>query len=157
MFWRVMEHRPSPCPCSARWALIAGSPNTWITTPPREKCAITPVAAWQGDGHTGVDIAIRDGKAMAAGVTVVAAASGRVGRVREGVSDQDARTTGGDSAAKDQSCGNGVLVDHGGGWQSLYCHLRRGSIVVRPGQTVKTDDPLGRVGLSGETEYPRLL
>ncbi|KAF0110274.1 MAG: Peptidase M23B family protein [Rhodospirillaceae bacterium] len=107
-----------------------------------------------GDGHTGVDIAIRDGKAMAAGVTVVAAASGRVGRVREGVSDQDVRTTG--PAVEGRSCGNGVLVDHGEGWQSLYCHLRRGSIVVQPGQTVKTGDPLGRVGLSGETEYPHL-
>ena len=55
-----------------------------------------------------------------------------------------------------QDCGNGLVVDHGGGWQTQYCHLAKGSLVVRPGQRVAAGAPLGRIGLSGNTEFPHL-
>ena len=43
--------------------------------------------------------------------------------------------------------GNCVIVDHGMGLQSLYAHLS--SISVRAGDTVSTDDELGRSGMTG--------
>ena len=43
--------------------------------------------------------------------------------------------------------GNCVIVDHGMGLQSLYAHLS--SIGVSPGDTVSTDDELGRSGMTG--------
>ena len=43
--------------------------------------------------------------------------------------------------------GNCVIVDHGLGLQSLYAHLS--SIGVRTGDTVATDDELGRSGTTG--------
>src|SRR5262249_11823597 len=56
----------------------------------------------------------------------------------------------------DQECGNGVVVNHGEGWSTQYCHIARGSLLVKPGDNVDVSQPLGRVGLSGLTEYPHL-
>ena len=108
------------------------------------------------DGHDGTDFAIRDRAAMERGVPVVAGAPGVVRRVRDGMedvalTDQPSRTR---IAGKE--CGNGVVVDHDGGWQTQYCHLRRGSIRVRSGQPVERGAELGSVGLSGQTEFPHV-
>ena len=43
--------------------------------------------------------------------------------------------------------GNTVIVDHGGGLLTLFCHLDH--IDATPGQTVKTGDRLGTVGATG--------
>lgn len=108
-----------------------------------------------GDGHKGTDFAIRDLAAMAAGVQVRAAAAGRVSAVRDGMEDRlldinDLEKVGG------KECGNGVRIDHGDGWISLYCHLRRGSPLVMKGDLVEAGQPLGLVGLSGQTSFPHL-
>jgi murein DD-endopeptidase len=29
-----------------------------------------------------------------------------------------------------------VVIDHGGGWETQYCHLREGSVLVRPDETL---------------------
>jgi murein DD-endopeptidase MepM/ murein hydrolase activator NlpD len=109
------------------------------------------------DAHSGTDIAVRDLAAMRAGVKVLAAAAGVVRGVRDGVEDISVRErAGGRSEITDRECGNGVRIDHGGGWQTQYCHLRRGSVAVRPGETVSAGQALGLVGLSGMTEYPHL-
>jgi hypothetical protein len=107
------------------------------------------------DGHSGTDFALRDLAAMREGVKVLAAAPGVVRGVRDGVEDLSVRerATG---AIKDRECGNGVRIDHGGGWQTQYCHLRRGSVAVKQGERVNAGQPLGLVGLSGLTEYPHL-
>lgn len=107
------------------------------------------------DGHDGVDIRLPTLAAMRAGVQVRAAASGTVKGVRDGIADI-AVTTGGRSAVAGRECGNGVLIEHAGGWQTQYCHLRRGSVRVRPGQAVRAGEGLGQVGLSGDTEFPHL-
>jgi hypothetical protein len=107
------------------------------------------------DGHKGVDIRVLDMAAQRAGVTVLAAAPGRVLRVRDGEPDISIRAPGAPSVAG-KECGNGVVVDHGDGWNSQYCHMARGSLVVKPGDVVKAGDPLGKVGLSGDTEFPHL-
>lgn len=107
------------------------------------------------NAHNGTDFAIRDLAAMRDGVRVLAAAPGRVVGVRDGMADVSVRDTG-QSAVANRECGNGVRIDHGGGWATQYCHMRSGSIAVAKGQAVATGQPLGLVGLSGLTEYPHL-
>ncbi|MCX7355390.1 MAG: M23 family metallopeptidase [Alphaproteobacteria bacterium] len=105
------------------------------------------------DGHDGTDFALRDLKTMNADVDVVAAASGRVKAVRDGVTDVNVKIGGRQSVAG-KECGNGVVVEHGGGWETQYCHMRKGSVAVRLGQEVAAGEKLGLVGLSGFTEFP---
>ena len=92
---------------------------------------------------------------MQRGVAVRAAAPGRVTRTRDGVADVSVRDAG-TEATQNRECGNGVVIDHGDGWRSQYCHLRKGSIAVRNGEFVQTGDPVGLIGLSGATEYPHV-
>lgn len=107
------------------------------------------------EGHNGVDFRLRDLAAERAGVAVLAAADGTVARVRDGVADVSVKV-GGLEAVKGQECGNGLVIDHGHGLSTQYCHMRQGSLVVKPGQAVKRGQALGQVGLSGQTEYPHL-
>jgi len=107
------------------------------------------------DGHNGVDLALRDLEAMAAGVTVVAAADGIVRATRDALPDRSIKE-GGQGLVRGRECGNGVVLVHEGGWETQYCHMRRGSIAVAQDQAIKRGQALGLVGLSGETEYPHL-
>lgn len=56
----------------------------------------------------------------------------------------------------DSLCGNGVVIDHGGGIQSAYCHLRMGSVKVKKGQRVEAGEVIGAVGQSGFATWPQL-
>lgn len=105
--------------------------------------------------HTGTDFRILDMKLQKAGVAVLAAADGKVLRVRDGVADISVKVAGA-AAVKNQECGNGLVVEHAGGLTTQYCHMARGSLVVKPGMMVKAGAKLGLVGLSGNTEYPHL-
>ncbi|MGV8987590.1 MAG: M23 family metallopeptidase [Cypionkella sp.] len=101
------------------------------------------------DGHDGTDIALPDAAAMAAGVDILAAAPGRVLGVRDGVQDFLPPEAG-------KECGNGVIVDDGDGWQTQYCHMKQGSVVVRKGDTLAVGTKLGLVGQSGAADFPHL-
>lgn len=107
------------------------------------------------EGHNGTDIALRDLKALDEGVAVLAAAAGRVLRARDGEPDLSVRDRS-PGAVKDRECGNGVVIEHVGGYQTQYCHLRRGSVTVKAGDNVAAGESIGLVGLSGNTEYPHL-
>ncbi|MCC7272967.1 MAG: M23 family metallopeptidase [Alphaproteobacteria bacterium] len=107
------------------------------------------------DGHSGTDIAIPDLKAMAAGVPVLAAATGVVRAVRNDMDDVNMRDVS-DEAIANRNCGNAVVLTHPGGWETMYCHMRRGSVRVRPKETVAAGQPIGLVGLSGKTEFPHV-
>ncbi|MFB6264398.1 MAG: murein hydrolase activator EnvC [Bradymonadaceae bacterium] len=50
--------------------------------------------------------------------------------------------------------GRTVIIDHGGGYHSVYAHLR--SIGVRPGQRVERAEVIARTGSSGSLEGPKL-
>lgn len=107
------------------------------------------------DGHKGTDIALVDEASIADGVAVRAAADGVVLRARDGMEDARYGSPGAPDVAGRQ-CGNGLVVDHGDGWESQYCHLRKGSIAVQPGTKVGTGDKLGEVGESGQAAFPHL-
>jgi hypothetical protein len=107
------------------------------------------------DGHTGTDIRLRNYVAMDAGVAVRAAAPGVVRKLRDGMTDISVRQ-GGMEAIKGREGGNLVVLDHGGGWLTLYAHMKKGSVAVKLGQRVQAGEPLGVVGLSGDTEFPHL-
>ena len=107
------------------------------------------------DKHNGIDIRLLDMTAQRAGVDVLAAAPGRVARLRDGVADISIRAPGAPSVAG-QECGNGVVIDHGDGWETQYCHVAKGSVRVKVGDTVAAGAPLAKVGLSGDTEFPHL-
>jgi hypothetical protein len=105
--------------------------------------------------HDGIDFRVRTMARQQAGIAVLAAADGTVLRIRDGVVDRSVKLAA-PGAVQGQECGNGLVIDHGGGWTTQYCHMAQGSLSVRPGQLVTAGTPIGRVGLSGNTEYPHL-
>ena len=107
------------------------------------------------DKHSGIDIRLLDMAGQKRGVDVLAAAPGRVARLRDVEPDVSVRTTGVEAVAN-KECGNGVVIDHGDGWETQYCHMAMGSIRVKPGDVVTAGTPIGKVGLSGQTEFPHL-
>ena len=109
------------------------------------------------DTHKGTDFSLPDETAVDEGVAVVASAAGTVLRVRDGVPDIRADDTQVQAVeAQGIECGNGMVIDHGDGWETQYCHLRNGSVVVEPGTEVEQGDVLGMVGLSGKTQFPHV-
>ncbi|WP_170763735.1 M23 family metallopeptidase [Ruegeria lacuscaerulensis] len=103
------------------------------------------------DGHMGTDFALPTLSDLENRVTVLAAASGVVTHIRDGVTDG-----GTDQFPAGQDCGNGVLITHEDGWETQYCHMRMGSVQVAPGERVEAGAALGEVGLSGNTQFPHV-
>ncbi|MBT4888871.1 MAG: M23 family metallopeptidase [Rhodospirillales bacterium] len=107
------------------------------------------------DGHKGTDFVLPDMATMRAGVPVLASASGVVRGFRDEMRDVNINKIGRE-AVKGRECGNGVVLVHDDGWETQYCHMRRGSVVVKAGDHIKQGDKLGSVGLSGLTEMPHV-
>jgi hypothetical protein len=105
--------------------------------------------------HNGTDFRVPDIRAMRRGINVLAAAAGTVARIRDGVTDGDV-LEGRKERVQGTECGNGVIITHADDWETQYCHLAKGSIQVRAGARVEAGAVLGRVGLSGLTEFPHL-
>ena len=107
------------------------------------------------DGHKGTDFALPSLAMLRDGVDVVASAPGTVRGVRNDMVDVLQGTPGAPDVS-DRECGNGVVVSHGDGWETQYCHMKQGSITVQTGQTVAMGQVLGQVGLSGATQFPHV-
>ncbi len=107
------------------------------------------------DGHNGIDFRVRSAADVSRGVEVIAAAPGRVKGVRDEMSDAFVRDIGKEAVAG-KECGNGLVIDHGQGWETQYCHMRRGSLKVKPGEVVTRGQPLGAIGFSGLADFPHL-
>jgi murein DD-endopeptidase MepM/ murein hydrolase activator NlpD len=151
--------KPSPFPMDLPINCIPGK-NCWIMN-------YVDVDTSQGkrdyqcgwrtyDVHQGTDIVLRDEGVMRQGVPVLAASSGVVAGVRDGMRDVDYRKIGGIPALKGKDCGNGVMLKHPGGWSTQYCHMRKGSVAVKKGDRVRARQPIGLVGLSGRTTRPHI-
>ncbi|NEN91680.1 MAG: M23 family metallopeptidase [Okeania sp. SIO3H1] len=108
------------------------------------------------DGHKGTDFAIPDEKTMARGVPVAAVAPGKVLRVRDGIPDKRVKNQADKEAVDGIECGNGVVIDHGNGWETQSCHLRNNSVAVKPGTVVEAGTELGMVGESGLASFPHV-
>lgn len=109
------------------------------------------------DQHKGTDFMIRDKAAMEKGIDVLAAAPGKVLRLRDSVGD-DFKSDEAMQAIKDAGieCGNGVFVGHAGGYATQYCHLKKGSIIVKEGDELTRGQKIGEIGISGMAEHPHL-
>ena len=107
------------------------------------------------DAHSGTDFRLRHVTEMNAGVPVLAAAPGQILSAVDRYPDlptTEASASGDPAAAN----GNTVVMDHGDGWQSRYNHLRKNSLKVEAGEQVGRGAILGRVGRSGQANFPHL-
>ena len=48
------------------------------------------------------------------------------------------------------SYGNCIIIDHGGGLWTVYGHIMDGGILVKKGDTVKRDEQIAKVGMTGQ-------
>ena len=55
-----------------------------------------------------------------------------------------------------KECGNGVVIAQDQSWETQYCHLKQGSISVKVGDAVPVGNVLGKIGLSGRTQFPHV-
>lgn len=106
------------------------------------------------DRHHGTDIRVSDLRTMRQGVAVLAAAAGTVSAIRDG--EPDTGLLDGARPVPGRDGGNLVRLEHDNGWQTLYAHLRNGSVLVKVGDQVAAGQPLGLIGLSGRSEFPHV-
>lgn len=57
---------------------------------------------------------------------------------------------------KELFSGNCIVIDHLNGEYSFLVHLKKGSVMVKEGDTVKKGEPIGQVGNSGSSMYAHL-
>ena len=57
---------------------------------------------------------------------------------------------------KGKECGNGLVIRHEYGWETQYCHMKKGSVQVKTGEVVEAGTVLGQIGLSGRTQFPHV-
>ncbi len=128
--------------------------QNWIDMDPGPGRADPHCGPLTYNGHDGLDFRISM-RAFREGVTVLAPADGIVKALRDGVPDVAYRPEQA-AALAGHECGNGIILDHGGGLETQFCHMARGSVLVRRGDSVKAGQSLGKVGMSGAAEFPHL-
>lgn len=97
-------------------------------------------------GHKGTDLGPYGGfTAMDEGRDIVAAADGEVTYTHDG--EFDRCTTG--SCAGGSGFGNWVKLKHADGKETIYGHMKKGTVAVALGQKVTCGQKLGQIGSSG--------
>lgn len=61
-----------------------------------------------------------------------------------------------DLAGASRICGNRVVLDLGDGTYAAYAHIRRGSLLVRAGDSVRAGQQIARCGNSGNSTEPHV-
>jgi len=151
---RAQEHVvfALPLACEAHKTCFIQS---YVDTDPGPAVKDYACGAASYDENNGVDFRLLSAEAARVGVPVLAAAAGKVKATRDGMTDQFLRAAKpGD--VKGRECGNGVVIEHGDGWETQYCHLMKGSIPVSKGQAVGKGEKLGFVGYSGMADFAHL-
>ena len=92
-----------------------------------------------GKLHAGIDLGMGNAAGTSLGKTIIAVAQGTVL-----------------VAGTHSSYGYYVIIDHGGGLQTLYAHCLANSLMVIPGQIVAAGEPIARVGSTGYSTGPHL-
>ena len=104
------------------------------------------------NNHQGTDFRLRNREALKRPYSALATAPGKVVQVINNQPDHGFE----EGAYSSLDCGNAVMIDHGGGWLSQYCHLAEGSVRVTNGDIVERGQPIGFIGSSGGTSFPHL-
>jgi murein DD-endopeptidase MepM/ murein hydrolase activator NlpD len=101
------------------------------------------------DRHEGTDYLINGFAAMDPGVDVLAAAAGIVVLTEDAYPDRCM-----------DNCPSGtenyVFLGHADGTVTTYFHIRKGSVLVTPGETVRRGQKIAEVGSSGNSTDPHL-
>ena len=92
-----------------------------------------------GTLQAGIDLGMGNSPGTSLGKTIIAVAQGTV-----------------IVAGTHSSYGYYVIIDHGGGLQTLYAHCLANSLMVVPGQIVAAGEPIARVGSTGYSTGPHL-
>jgi len=87
---------------------------------------------------------------------ILAPADGVVVKTRDGIRDAPHVGTFWMDWLTRSIAGNSVLIKHANGEYCLLAHLKRGSVQVKSGQTVKQGEEIGRCGHSGNSTEPHL-
>lgn len=113
---------------------------------------------WCYDEHDGSDYLLLGGfDTMDAGSTpIVAAADGVVVDTDDGNYDRCEATVDGIDCDGFPMNGNYVILEHEGGYRTLYWHMKTDSVAVSVGDEVSCGDTLGLVGSSGYSSAPHL-
>lgn len=113
---------------------------------------------WCYDRHDGSDYLLLDGfETMDAGSTdIVAATDGVVVETDDGNYDRCEATVEGIDCDGYPMEANYVILEHEGGWRTLYWHMKMDSVAVEVGQEVRCGERLGLVGSSGYSSMPHL-
>ena len=90
------------------------------------------------------------------GAPILAPADGTVIAVRDGIRDAPRVGTFWMDWLTRSITGNSVLIQHAEGEYCLLAHLKRGSVRVRAGQSVRQAQEIGRCGHSGNSTEPHL-
>ncbi len=104
------------------------------------------------NNHQGTDFRLRNRAALKRPYSALATAPGKVVQVINNRPDHGFE----EGAYNALDCGNAVMINHGGGWLSQYCHLAEGSVRVQNGDQVEKGQPIGFIGSSGGTSFPHL-
>ena len=115
------------------------SPGGWLFPLAAKNYYMTsPYGPRWGSFHKGVDLSCSGGSM---GESIVASKSGRVIRAAT-------------SYTPGVGYGKNVIIDHGGGYSTLYAHCSE--ILVTVGQQVKQGDVIAKVGNTGNSFLARI-
>lgn len=133
----------------------------YVDTDPSDRTSDFTCGPRSYNDHKGTDFALRHLGDVSTGVNVLAAMDGTVMRLRDSEADTLKTPAELDAISKaNKDCGNGILIDHASagiqGLQTMYCHLKQGSISVKKGQTIKAGETIAQVGQSGVAEFPHV-
>jgi len=87
---------------------------------------------------------------------ILAVADGVVGRIQDGIAENDPSQPSALPTRWDLVFGNYLVLDIGDGNYAMYCHIRPGSFTVKPGDRVRRGQVMAHVGNSGNATGPHL-